>query len=46
MAIPDDSILIGFAFGFQLWSFNVLYVGCPALPGAATRNIVRVTIDY
>ena len=35
MPLPGDSILIG----LQLWSFNVLYVGCPALLGA-------VTIDY
>ncbi len=46
MAIPGDPILIGFAFDFQFLSFNVLYVGCPVLPGAATSNIVRVTIDY
>lgn len=46
LAIPGDPGLIGFAFDFQFLSFNVLYVGCPVLPGAATSNIVRVTIDY
>jgi hypothetical protein len=46
MPIPGDPILIGFAFDFQFLSFNVVYVGCPLLPGAATSNIVRMTIDY
>lgn len=46
LAIPGDPGLIGFTFDFQFLSFNVLYVGCPVLPGAATSNIVRVTIDY
>jgi len=46
MPIPGDPNLIGFAFDFQFASFNVLYVGCPALPGVASSNIMRVTIDY
>lgn len=45
-AIPGTSSLVGFAFDFQYVSFNVLYVGCPAVPGVAASNIVRVTLDY
>ena len=45
MAIPGNPALIGFAFDCQFVSFNVLYVGCPALPGAAASNIVRITIN-
>lgn len=45
-AIPGDPILIGFAFDLQFVTFNVLYVGCPVLPGVAASNIVRATIDY
>lgn len=46
MAIPGDPGLVGFAFDVQFLSLNVLYVGCPVLPGAAASNIVRITIDY
>jgi hypothetical protein len=45
-AIPGTASLVGFQFDFQFVSFNVLYVGCPAFPGVAASNIVRVTIDY
>lgn len=44
--IPGDPGLVGFAFDIQFATLNVLYVGCPALPGVATSNIVRATIDY
>jgi len=44
--IPGDPVLVGFAFDIQFVSLNVLYVGCPALPGVASSNIVRATIDY
>jgi hypothetical protein len=44
--IPGTATLVGFAFDFQFVSFNVLYVGCPSLPGVAASNIVRATIDY
>ncbi|HEB51727.1 MAG TPA: hypothetical protein ENI87_00585 [bacterium] len=44
-AIPGDPVLVGFAFDMQFVSFNVLYVGCPLLPGVATSNIVRCTVD-
>ena len=44
--IPGDPLLIGFSFDFQFATFNVLYVGCPALPGVAASNIMRATIDY
>jgi hypothetical protein len=44
--IPGNPALIGFAFDFQFLSLNVLYVGCPALPGAATSNTVRITLDF
>lgn len=46
IAIPGAPALVGFAFDFQFVSFNVLYVGCPALPGVAASNIVRATLDY
>ncbi|MBL8753286.1 MAG: hypothetical protein JNK15_08300 [Planctomycetes bacterium] len=45
-AIPGAPALVGVAFDFQYVSFNVLYVGCPAVPGVAASNIVRVTLDY
>lgn len=45
LAIPGNPILIGAAFEFQFVTLNVSYVGCPALPGVAASNIVRVTID-
>jgi hypothetical protein len=44
-AIPGTASLVGFAFDFQYVSFNVLYVGCPAVPGVAASNVVRVTLD-
>lgn len=44
-AIPGTASLVGFAFDFQFVSFNVLYVGCPAFPGVAASNVVRVTLD-
>jgi hypothetical protein len=46
LEIPGDPLLIGFSFDFQFATFNVLYVGCPALPGVAASNIMRATIDY
>jgi hypothetical protein len=46
LAIPGTPALVGFAFDFQFVSFQVLYVGCPALPGVAASNIVRATVDY
>jgi hypothetical protein len=45
-AVPGTASLVGFQFEFQYVSFNVSYVGCPALPGAAASNVVRVAIDY
>lgn len=45
-AIPGSASLIGFAFDAQFVSFNVLYVGCPALPGVAASNVLRLTVDY
>ncbi len=45
IGVPGAPALIGFAFDFQFVSLNVLYVGCPALPGVAASNIVRATID-
>lgn len=45
LAIPGTSSLIGFQIDAQFVSFNALYVGCPALPGIAASNVVRVTID-
>ncbi|MCK5942539.1 MAG: hypothetical protein KAI24_11250 [Planctomycetes bacterium] len=44
IAIPGTPALVGFAFDFQFVSLNVLYVGCPALPGVAASNIVRATL--
>jgi hypothetical protein len=46
LAIPGTAALVGFAFDFQYVSWNVAYVGCPAFPGVAASNIVRVTLDY
>lgn len=45
-AVPGTPSLVGFQLDFQYVSFNVSYVGCPALPGAAASNIVRVTLAY
>lgn len=44
LSIPGAPALVGFTFDFQFASFNVLYVGCPALPGVALSNVVRATI--
>ncbi|MCB9879159.1 MAG: hypothetical protein H6835_16305 [Planctomycetes bacterium] len=46
LAIPGDPGLVGASIDFQFLSFNVLYVGCPALPGVALSNAVRATIDF
>ncbi len=43
---PTDAALVGFEIEFQFLTFNVNYVGCPILPGMATSNIVRATLDY
>jgi hypothetical protein len=43
-AIPGDPSVLGFQFDFQFVSLNVLYVGCPLLPGLALSNIVRATV--
>ena len=45
LPIPGTAALVGFELDFQFVSFNVLYVGCPALPGVAASNIVRATLD-
>ncbi len=45
-AVPGAAALVGFQFEFQYVSLNVAYVGCPALPGAAASNLVRLAIDY
>jgi len=45
-ATPTDGALVGLQIEFQFVTFNVNYVGCPALPGMATSNIVRATLDY
>ncbi|MBZ0153810.1 MAG: hypothetical protein K8J09_19960 [Planctomycetes bacterium] len=46
MPVPGDAALVGFQLDFQFVSFNVLYVGCPVLPGVAASNIVRATLAY
>lgn len=43
---PTDAALVGLQIEFQFLTFNVNYVGCPILPGMATSNIVRATLDY
>jgi hypothetical protein len=45
-AVPGTATLVGFQFDCQYVSLNVTYVGCPALPGAAASNIVRLTLAY
>lgn len=45
-AIPGTPSLVGFPLEFQYVSLNVNYVGCPAFPGAAASNIVRMILDY
>lgn len=44
--VPGDASLVGYQLDFQFVSWNVAYVGCPLLPGFATSNIVRATLDY
>ncbi|MFN6146547.1 MAG: hypothetical protein ACK5AL_09330 [Planctomycetota bacterium] len=45
-AVPGTATLVGFQFDCQYVSLNVAYVGCPALPGAAASNIVRLALAY
>ncbi len=45
-ATPTEASWLGLQIEFQFVTFNVNYVGCPALPGMATSNIVRATLDY
>lgn len=44
--VSGDASWLGLQIEFQFVTFNVNYVGCPALPGVATSNIVRATLDY
>ena len=44
--VPGDGSWLGLQIEFQFVTFNVNYVGCPALPGMAASNIVRATLDY
>lgn len=45
-ATPTDPSWLGLQIEFQFVVFNVAYVGCPALPGVATSNVIRATLDY
>ncbi|MGE3172363.1 MAG: hypothetical protein AB7O97_07025 [Planctomycetota bacterium] len=46
LALPTDAAFAGLPLELQWIAFNVAYVGCPLVPGAAASNRVQATIGY